>query len=78
MAALPTYRLRVAWREKHGVVRAPVRDEPIAAASLREAIGAVLGNGIVLTEGTNLAWLSDEAGNLVWTLRMDEHNAETT
>ena len=76
--ALPTYRLRVAWREKHGVVRPPLFDEPINAASLREAIGAVLGSGTFLADGANLAWLSDEAGNLLWTLRMDEQSAETT
>ena len=75
---MPTYRLRVSWREKHGIVRRPMRDVPIEAASLREAIGAVLGSGGILTDGTNFAWLTDEGGNLVWTLRMDDENAETT
>lgn len=76
---MPTYRLRVAWREKHGVVRPAVRDEPVKAATLREAIGAILGDGSsVLAEGINFAWLTDEEDNLVWTLRMDDQNAEST
>lgn len=75
---MPSYRFRVAWREKNGVVRKPVHDEAVTATSLREAIGEVLGNDAFLAEGTNFAWLSDEAENLVWTLRMDDHNAEST
>lgn len=76
---LQTYRLRVAFREKRGVVRAPARDETIQAANLREAISAVLGEAdSLLIAGTNLAWLTDREDNLMWTLRMDEHNAEST
>ena len=76
---MPHYRLRVAWRENRGVVRAPARDEIVEAGSLREAIGAVLGDAdSLLTEGTNFAWLTDGEGNLVWTLRMDDFNADST
>lgn len=75
---LPIYRLRVSWREKHGIVRRPVRDVPVEAAGLREAVGAVLGSGSILSDNTNFAWLTDESENLVWTLRMDDQNAETT
>ncbi|GEP00275.1 hypothetical protein [Methylobacterium haplocladii] len=74
-----TYRLRVAFRDKRGIVRPPARDETIEVANLREAIGALLSNAdTLLIEGTNLAWLTDKEGNLLWTLRMDEQNAETT
>lgn len=76
---MPTYRFRVAWREKHGIVRRPVHDEIVEASGLREAIAAALSHGdSLLTEGTNLAYLTDDDGFLVWTLRMDEFNAEST
>lgn len=74
-----TYRLRVAFRDQRGLVRPPARDESIRAASLREAIGSLLSDAdSVLVEGTNLAWLTDQNDNMLWTLRMDEQNAETT
>ncbi|TXN19284.1 MULTISPECIES: hypothetical protein [Methylobacterium] len=72
------YRLRVAFRDKRGIVRPPALDETLKAASLREAIGAILGDADrLLLAGTNLAWLTDTDGNMLWTLRMDEQNAET-
>ena len=78
-SALPAYRLRVAWRDKHGIVRRPARDETVSASTLREAVAAVLGDADgLLIEGTNFAWLSDEEENLLWTLHMDDFNAEST
>lgn len=75
---LPTYRFCVAWREKHGIVRPPARDEMIDASGLREAIAVALSHGdSLVSEGTNLAYLTDEEGLLVWSLRMDEFNAES-
>jgi hypothetical protein len=74
-----TFRLRVAFREKRGLVRPPARDETIQAVNLREALGAILCDAdSLLIAGTNLAWLTDKNDTLLWTLRMDEQNAETT
>ncbi|MBB3902446.1 cell division GTPase FtsZ [Methylobacterium brachythecii] len=76
---MQTFRLRVAFRDQRGVVRPPVRDEIVRAANLREAISALLSNAdSLIVDGTNLAWLTDNDQNMVWSLRMDEHNAETT
>lgn len=76
---MQTYRLRVAFRDQRGVVRMPARDETLKAANLREALGAILCDAdSLLIAGTNLAWLTDREDNLLWTLRMDEQNAETT
>ncbi|GEP08782.1 hypothetical protein [Methylobacterium gnaphalii] len=76
---MQTYRLRVAFRDQRGFVRPPVRDEIIQAAHLREAISALLSDAdSLLIEGTNLAWLTDKDEQMVWSLRMDEHNADTT
>lgn len=74
-----SYRLRVAFRDQRGVVRTPARDEILKAANLREVLGAILCDAdSLLIAGTNLAWLTDREENLLWTLRMDEQNAETT
>ncbi|MET0257898.1 MAG: hypothetical protein ABW179_04890 [Methylobacterium sp.] len=76
---MQSYRLRVAFRDRRGIVRPPARDETLQVASLREAIGALLSDAdSLLVAGTNLAWLTDKNDNLLWTLRMDEERAETT
>ncbi|MCE4223734.1 hypothetical protein HCU64_08235 [Methylobacterium sp. C25] len=76
---MQTYRLRVAFRDQRGVVRPPVRDETVQAANLREAISSLLSNAdSLIVDGTNLAWLTDKDDHMVWSLRMDEHNADTT
>ncbi|MEA1832212.1 hypothetical protein U8607_08965 [Methylobacterium durans] len=74
--AMPTYRLRVAWRERNGIVRSPVSDEGIDAPSLREAIAVALTRSQqILAADTNLAWIVDPDGHVAWTLRMDEGSA---
>jgi hypothetical protein len=74
---MPAYRLRVAARDRHGAVGRSRCDLPVEAATLRQAVAVVLGRADELFAGeeANLAWLVDEAGDLVWSLRMDE--AET-
>ena len=73
---MPTYHLRVAWRENSGAVRPPICDDPIEAPTLRDAIAVALTRSqALLSAGTNLAWLVDPDGHIAWTLRMDEDSA---
>ncbi|GJE33275.1 hypothetical protein [Methylobacterium oxalidis] len=74
--AMPIYRLRVAWRERNGIVRAPISDESIEASNLRDAIAVALARPQqLLATGTNLAWIVDPEGHVAWTLRMDDTSA---
>lgn len=67
------FRLRVAARDRHGMVARPLRTVPIEAATVRQASAIALGRADELfSDEANLAWLVDEAGDLVWTLRIEE------
>jgi hypothetical protein len=70
---MPQFRLRVAARDRHGMVARPLCNVPIEAATVRQASAIALGRADELfSDEVNLAWLVDEAGNLVWTLRIEE------
>ncbi|WP_018260506.1 hypothetical protein [Methylobacterium sp. WSM2598] len=70
---MPTFRLRVAARGRHGTVGRALRDVSIEAASVREASACALGRADeFFCDEANLAWLTDDAGNLVWTLPIEE------
>ena len=70
------YKLHRGWREPNGLVTQHATSaRSIKAASASEAIGAALADGdFLVTEDTNLAWLTNEDGAMVWSLRMDDEH----
>ncbi|MFE1598472.1 hypothetical protein [Methylobacterium sp. ID0610] len=70
---MPTYRLQVATRDRHGTVGRALQDVRIEAAGVRQASARALGRADELfSDDATLVWLTDEAGELVWTLPIEE------
>lgn len=71
---MSAFRLHRGWCEPNGLVTDRVTlGRVIAAASAEDAMAAALAEGAFLcAEDANLAWLTDEGGALVWSLRMDD------
>lgn len=74
---MKTFRLHRGWREPNGLVTDHATlERVIKATSASEAMGAALAEGdFVLENDTNLVWLTDDQGALVWSLRLDDENA---
>lgn len=70
------FRLHRGWREPDGLVTDHVTlGRTIEAATAYEAMAAALAEGdFLVTDDTNLAWLTDEHGALVWSLRLDDED----
>lgn len=70
---MPSYRLRVAPRGRHGTVGRVLRDVQIEAPSVRQASARALGRADELfSDEATFAWLTDESGDLVWALPIEE------
>ncbi|UYW26618.1 hypothetical protein OKC48_25770 [Methylorubrum extorquens] len=71
-----TYRLHRGWREPNGLVTDHATSgQTITAPSAYAAVAVALADGdFLLTEDTNLAWLTNEHGALVWSLRLDDED----
>ncbi|CAO4164917.1 hypothetical protein [Methylorubrum extorquens] len=71
-----TYRLHRGWREPNGLVTDHATSgQTIAAPTAYDAVAAALADGdFLVTEDTNLAWLTDDHGALVWSLRLDDED----
>lgn len=49
--------------------------QSIIAPSAYDAVAVALADGdFLVTEDTNLAWLTDEQGAMVWSLRLDDED----
>lgn len=70
------YRLHRGWREANGLVTDHATSgRTITALSAYAAVAVALAAGdFLVTEGTNLAWLTDDYGALVWSLRLDDED----
>jgi hypothetical protein len=73
---MSTFHLHRGWREPNGLVTDhATSDRIIKAASASEAMSVALAESdFLLTEDTNLVWLTDEKGALIWSLRLDNEN----
>lgn len=73
---MKTFRLHRGWREPNGLVTDHATlERVIKATSASDAMGAALAEGdFVLDDDTNLVWLMDDQGALVWSLRLDDEN----
>ncbi|HEV2564187.1 MAG TPA: hypothetical protein VGU19_03780 [Microvirga sp.] len=73
------FRLHRGWRELNGLVTDyATLGQAITAASAFEAMAAALAEGdFLVTDDTNLVWLTNEQGVLVWSLRLDDENIQT-
>jgi hypothetical protein len=71
-----TFRLHRGWREPNGLITDhSTLERIIKAASASDAVSAALAEGdFVLDDDTNLVWLTDDQGALVWSLRLDDEN----
>ncbi|GJD66206.1 hypothetical protein [Methylobacterium frigidaeris] len=71
-----TFHLHRGWREPDGLITAHTTSgRTIRAASASDAVSAALSEGeFLLTDDANLAWLTNEDGALVWSLRLDDEN----
>jgi hypothetical protein len=71
-----TFRLHRGWREPNGLVTDHATlERVIKAVSASEAMSAALAEGdFVVSDDTNLVWLTDDQGALVWSLRLDDEN----
>lgn len=64
------YRLRAGFRDREGMIEAQELDEICDAGDVRSAVTAAKARLIDgIPEGTNIVWLTDEAGGLLWTQR---------
>ncbi|AWN51524.1 hypothetical protein [Methylobacterium sp. 17Sr1-1] len=73
---MPAYRLRGAVRAPNGEIEPPLIDEVVTAADRQEAVR--LANARETTpadEQVNALWLVDEAGTLIWSLRLADREA---
>ena len=72
-----TYRLHRGWREPNGLITNHAASaHTITAATAYDAVAAALADGKFLLDGNvNLAWLTDELGTMVWSLRLDDDEA---
>ncbi|CAO4154425.1 hypothetical protein [Methylorubrum extorquens] len=75
-----TYRLHRGWREPNGLVKDHATSgQTITAPSAYDAMAVALSDGdFLVTDDTNLAWLTDEQGAMVWSLRLDNEYAVPT
>jgi len=73
---MSTFRLHRGWREPDGLVTAhSTLGRIIEAASASDAVSTALAEGdFLISDGANLAWLIDDQGALVWSLRLDDEN----
>ncbi|MEG9502900.1 MAG: hypothetical protein MIN69_13780 [Methylorubrum extorquens] len=73
------FRLHRGWREPNGLVTDHVTSgQAITAASAYEAMAAALAEGdFLVTDDTNLVWLTNEQDVLVWSLRLDDEDIQT-
>lgn len=74
------FRLHRGWRKPNGLITAHATLERIIkAASASDAVSAALAEGdFVLDDDTNLIWLTDDQGTLVWSLHLDGENTATS
>lgn len=70
------FRLHRGWREPNGLVIDHVTlGRTIIAPTAAAAMASALAEGdFLVTDGTNLAWLTDAQGALVWSLRLDDED----
>ena len=73
---MSTFRLHRGWREPNGLVTDHVTSgRIIKAVTASEAMSAALAEGdFLVTDDTNLVWLTDEQGAMVWSLRLDDEH----
>lgn len=73
---MKTFRMHRGWREPNGLVTDHATlERVIKATSAFDAMGSALAEGdFVLDDDTNLVWLTDDQGALVWSLRLDDEN----
>ncbi|GEP07254.1 hypothetical protein [Methylobacterium oxalidis] len=73
---MSTFQLHRGWREPDGLVTNQVTSEQaIGAATASDAVSAALGAGdFLVVDKANLAWLTNEQGSLIWSLRLDDDN----
>jgi hypothetical protein len=71
-----TYRLHRGWREPNGLVTDHATSgRTITAPTAHAAVAVALADGdFLINEETNLAWLTDEQGAMVWSLRLDDED----
>lgn len=71
---MPTYRLRAAKVQEDGSFGLPRLDDGINANSLEDAIIEVKETYTLdrLMDGTDIAWLVDPKGAMVWRVKMEE------
>ena len=69
------YRLRAGFRDWEGLIDPQELDEAVEASDARGAVQSVKahldGN---IPEGANMVWLTDEAGNLLWSQRTTDES----
>ncbi len=73
---MSAFHLHRGWREPDGLITAHATSgRVIQAASPSDAVSVALAEGdFLVTDDTNLVWLIDEHGALVWSLRLDGEN----
>ncbi|TFZ57368.1 hypothetical protein E4V01_15645 [Methylorubrum sp. Q1] len=71
-----TYRLHRGWREPNGLITDHVTlGRTITAVTASAAMAVALAEGDFLVDDeTNLAWLTDDQGAMVWSLRLDDED----
>lgn len=71
------YRLHRGWREPNGIITDHVTlERAIKATTSADAMASALAEGsFLIGDGANLAWLTDEQGVMVWSLRLDDDDA---
>ena len=64
------YRLRAGFRDRDGIIGAQELDEMLEASDVYSAVVQVRQRpGENIPEGANMIWLTDAAGNLLWSQR---------
>ncbi|KMO42546.1 hypothetical protein VQ03_10515 [Methylobacterium tarhaniae] len=73
---MKTFRLHRGWREPNGLVTDHATlERVIKASSPSEAMSTALAEGeFLVADDTNLVWLTNDLGALVWSLRLDDEN----
>lgn len=67
------FRLKTAKRDSNGNPGNPVLDDLISAGSNQEAIRKARAYEIDrLIDDTDFAWLTDDAGQIIWSLKLEE------
>src|SRR3954463_3590475 len=71
---MSTFHLHRGWREPDGLITAHgTLGRVIEAASASDAVSTALAEGdFLIADGANLAWLIDDQGALVWSLRLGD------